>query len=88
MCGAAHAGGDLGNSEKPAIYGAQRRIISLSPRLRRGKIDRRPTRRQAQPMRAAYHAVFADAHALANLRRGKACSPIGGKLRVALGRPG
>jgi hypothetical protein len=87
MCGAAHAGANFGSSQKPAIDGAQRRIIHLSPRLRRGKIDGRPTRRQAQPMRAAYHAVLADTHALADLGRGEARVPIGGELRVALRRP-
>jgi hypothetical protein len=52
---AAHAGADLGGSQKPAVKLAQRRIIFLSPGLRRGKIDWQPTRRQAQPMRATYH---------------------------------
>jgi hypothetical protein len=87
MCGAAHAGGDFGSSQKTAVNGAQCRVICISPRLRRGKIDRRPARRQHQPMRAAYDAILANAHTRADLGGCKSRVPIGGKLLVALRRP-
>jgi hypothetical protein len=85
MEGAPHAGGNLCGSQKTAVKLAQRRVIRLRPRARAKSVS---ARRQAQPMRAAYHAILADTHTLANFGCCESRVPIGGELRVALWRPG